>query len=256
MTRHSTRLTIPLAQDHEYIEAISVCNSGPFPFCDAIRFYLTTYDELGQVSQRRTVPDKSSPAYGYEYDYGENLWIRVPKGHYIFAFAGKVGSYLEEIACWIRDASDGQEHRIEASRTLSQPTMLAITPPRDELPLLLPHLRADEHRRSYSTTGGFPVSSSLNALQNLALFTARDVVGASPQSVLASSIPSSPSLPTSLGKLSVCSSSGGDSPFGDRSPHLPTSALENKRKRLSGQFALKHGDELQRQQRRSFGNPI
>lgn len=248
-------LTPNILSVNEYIEAVSVCNSGPFPFCDAIRFYLTSYDDEGQVSHRRTVPDKSSPAYGYEYDYGENLWIRVPKGNFIFAFAGKVGSYVEELACWIRSNSSGEEIRIEASQTSANGTILAVTPPTDELPLLPAFGRLEEHRRSYSTTEGFPISNSLNALQNLALHNSRDVLGSSPQSLLALSIPSSPSLPTSLGKLSACSSSGGDSPFGERSSHLPAlSALENKRKRLSGQFALKHGDEIQRQQRKLSEN--
>lgn len=143
---------------------------------------------------------------------------------------------------------------MDASRTSTQSTTLSVTPPTDELPFLLPHHRSEEHRRSYSTTEGCPVSSSLNALQGLALYKTRDVLGASPQSLLALSIPSSPSLPVSLGKLSACSSSGGDSPFGERSPHIPSTALESKRKRLSGQSALKHGDDLQRQQRQSSGS--
>ena len=183
------------------------------------------------------------------------MWIRISKGSYIFAFAGKVGSYIEELACWVREPTTGSETKVEPSHTAAHTTMLAVTPPKDDLLSSLPSLsRIEEHRRSYSTTDGFQISSSLNAIHNLSLHNGRDVLGSSPQSLLASSIPSSPSLPASLGKLSACSSSGGDSPFGDRSPRLPLTALENKKKRLSGQFALKHGDELQRQQRRLSEN--
>lgn len=215
---------------------------------------MTKYDDLGNIISRRTLPDKSSPAYGYEYDYGENLWIRVDKGQHIFAFCGKVGSYMEELACWVRETGTGKEVRLEPHRKGLPGAVLAVTPPTDDLPQLPTLARIDEHRRSYSTMEGFPISHSLNALQNLALQGTRGVLGTSPQSLLTSSIPSSPSLPTSLGRLSACSSSGGDSPFDDRSPRLPLNALENKRKRLSGQNALKHGDDLQRQQRRMSQN--
>lgn len=176
------------------------------------------------------------------------------KGSYIFAFCGKAGSYMEELACWLRDSRTGDEQRVEAVKKGISGTILSVTPPSEELPLLPTLSRVDEHRRSYSTMESFPISNSLNALQNLALHNSREVFGTSPQSLLTASIPSSPSLPTSLGRLSACSSSGGDSPFGERSPRLPSSALENKRKRLSGQHALKHGDEMQRQQRRLSQN--
>ena len=157
---------------------------------------------------------------------------------------------MEELACWVRESSTGEERRVEAQRKGAPGTILSVTPPTDDLPLLPTLARIDEHRRSYSSMEGFPISNSLNALQNLALQNTRDVFGTSPQSLLTASIPSSPSLPTSLGRLSACSSSGGESPFGERSPRLPSSVLENKRKRLSGQHALKHGDDIQRQQRR------
>lgn len=157
---------------------------------------------------------------------------------------------MEEVACWIRNKHTGEEKRLEATSKAARPTMLAVSPPTEDLPLCVGPVRLDEHRRSYSSMEGFPVSSSLNALQALTLHNTHGVVGTSPQSMLISSIPSSPSLPTFLGRLSACSTSGGESPLGERSPKSPAAMLESKRKRLSGQYALKYGDDIQRQQRK------
>jgi hypothetical protein len=216
-----------------------------------MRFYLVQYSSSGQVLSRRTVPDKSSPAFGYEYEFGENTWIRSGKGGTIFAFAGTCGSYVEEIACWVRNNVTGEE-------TLVKPVQMVSTPSGDGMARLHPPLSAvlkakmEEHRRSASTVEMLPpVSSSLTSLPN---FTAPGTIGmsASPEINLPTSCPSSPSLPISLGRLSFCST---DSREGDG--HSPASATldAGKKKRLSAQLALLHGEDIQKQSRRmSNGN--
>jgi hypothetical protein len=278
--------------DNEYIDAISICNSGPFPFCDALRFYLVKYDDdqMKNIISKRTVPDHSLPAFGYEYDYGENLWIRVDsREEELFAFAGKVGSYIEELACWVRNRRTGEERMLEPYRkgpaTVATTTTVSVTPPDDELPLLMtplvPAKEEHHHRRAHTTIDGGVVlaSSSLSALGNLALYHPNETLSDSPHSTLpcgnalTCSIPS-PSLPISLGRLSAGSSIGGDSIFSNNDGHSPRMMMMNsttsstiagtslismssaaamdaaKRKRMSGQTALKHGDDVNRQQRR------
>lgn len=63
----------------------------------------------------------------------------------------------------------------------------------------------------------------------------------SPELVLPSSLPSSPSVPSSLRRLSIASSGNGSD------SEKETSAASDKRRRLSGaMLALKHGDDVQR----------
>ena len=231
------------------MEAVSVCNSGPFPFCDAIRFYLVHYCPDGKVISRRTVPDKSSPAFGYEYEFGENTWIRSGKGGTIFAFAGTCGSYVEELACWVRDNVTGEEKLVKPVQMAATPSIAGKMQP----PLsAIMKAKIEEHRRSVSTADLLPpTSSSLTSLPN---FAAPGQIGmsASPEICLPTSCPSSPSLPLSLGRLSFCST---DSREGDG--HSPASASldPGKKKRLSAQLALLHGEDIQKQGRRmSNGN--
>ena len=240
-----------LHAENEVLEALSICNSGPFPFCDSIRLYLTRYSRNGDILSRRTVPDKSSPSLGYEYEFGENLWIKVGKGNTIFAFAGKNGSYLEELACWVRNIETGEEHLVQPAKLTSDRSSKRLSTVSVTSALISVtgdpgQVHTEEHHKKSFSTLDVPIpSSSLNVLPNALSHHSGQSYFESPELVLPSSLPSSPSLPISLGRLSMCSSNG-ESAGSDtaRSPR------DTKRKRLSGQqAALKHGDDVQRHAR-------
>lgn len=242
-------LNVLKCPEDEVLEAVSVCNSGPFPFCDALRFYFSRYDAHGNVIARRTIPDKSSPALGYEYEFGDNLWIRAGRGNLIFAFAGRSGSYIEELACWVRDLETGEETLVQPTKRAGNPSRLSAlsTMERSGIATSLHARLEDSHKRSSSSLD-VPAPTMLTSTSLVVTVPPAHglTFSASPQSALPLSLPSSPSLPVSLGRLSVCSSnepgSAGhtlENPYGLRP--------ENKKKRLSGQLALKWGDEVHRQ---------
>lgn len=218
-----------------------------------MRFYLVQYSPTGDVLSRRTVPDKSSPAFGYEYEFGESTWLRSGKGSTVFALAGVSGSYIEQLAFWVRDNASGEERLVKPVQMASTPSGESMLHTGRSHPPLSAVMRAkiDEHRRSISTVELLPpISSSLTSLPNFA-GPANIGLSASPEINLPTSCPSSPSLPVSLGRLSFCST---DSSSKDASP--PSATLDpGKKKRLSAQLALLHGEDIQKQARRmSNGN--
>lgn len=216
-----------------------------------MRFYLVQYSPSGKILSRRTVPDKSSPAFGYEYEFGENTWIRSGKGGTIFAFAGTCGSYVEQLSCWVRDNDTGEER-------LVHPAQMAGTPSLDDYagvgrsypPLSAAmKIKVDDHRRSVSNVDLLPpISSSLTSLPNFNN-PGPIALSNSPEIVLPTSCPSSPSLPKSLGRLSFCST---ESSLRDGDGRSPASATldPGKKKRLSAQLALLHGEDVQKSSRR------
>lgn len=238
------------------LEAVSVSNSGPFPFCDALRLYFSTYARDGTLISRRTVPDKSSPALGYEYEFGECTWIRSGTrsgtGDRIIAFAGKCGSYIEELACWIRDGETGEE-RLVKPRRVGTPATARTQLSGDSVfasGLHTPHGSGsnglengmDYHRRTASSFDGPSpaLSSSLRVeLPGSHLFHS------SPELILPSSLPSSPSLSSSLRRLSIISTNAGSvsgtAAGGESTPASASISPEIKKRRLSGQIALLRG---------------
>lgn len=182
------------------------------------------------------MPEKSEPALGYEYEYGEHTWIRSGghkggRGDKIIAFAGKCGSYIEELSCWVRDGQTGEE-RLVKPKKIGTPASARSQASGDSIwnqPISTP-----EHRRAASSWETSTNSGSLKAD-----LPSHHVFHSSPELILPGSLPSSPNISAPLRRLSIVSA-GGSSMHGSDSSASPS--LDAKmRRRLSGQIAILRG---------------